>query len=121
MITLQWFWCETCNCPAVRCHYCENTSCNGSGCEECDEMFTLATKTINENKAPTKEEIDPDKLYWIWNITLNQPVVMCGYCNNLSCGKVSCHRCQHMFEKAKRIIDAGQAPTKEEILYGQTT
>lgn len=57
---LDWFWCLTCNHPAVICPKCKNSSCNGSGCDACFETFKLANQMVADGTAPLKGSM-PEK------------------------------------------------------------
>ncbi|MFA5766511.1 MAG: hypothetical protein WC919_01130, partial [Candidatus Paceibacterota bacterium] len=51
----RWFWCELCNCPAIKCEKCGNSSCNGSGCAECHNDFEEVALLFIEHKVPKKD------------------------------------------------------------------
>lgn len=36
----QIYWCNLCQCAAIRCSACENSSCNAGNCEVCRDIFT---------------------------------------------------------------------------------
>ena len=65
----RWFWCEQCDCPAIKCEVCGNISCSGGGCPVCvehdwkevDQMFRDGTVPPKEG-LPVHEKI-PDR-WW---------------------------------------------------------
>lgn len=55
-------------------------------------------------------------LCWCWCETCKSPMVWCEYCGNMSCNGSGCEKCDDMFKQAVAVINAGKAPSKEEIL-----
>lgn len=54
------YWCDTCQCAAIRCNECGNTSCNGKGCDSCavDADFI----DFNKNNTRIESYLTPDEV-----------------------------------------------------------
>lgn len=52
----RWYWCHTCQTPAVYCLDCGNSSCNGSSCDKCHDDVE-AIMLLSEEERPKKEDI----------------------------------------------------------------
>ena len=71
----RWFWCELCDCPAIKCEKCENSSCNGGGCPECNDDFNEVSRMFAEHTVPPKEGLPIHKMPdWFWKMGKDDPI-----------------------------------------------
>lgn len=52
----RWFWCELCNCPAIKCEKCGFSSCSGCGCPECHNDFEEVSKCSPKAPCPPRKD-----------------------------------------------------------------
>jgi hypothetical protein len=53
---------------------------------------------------------------WTWCNLCQCPKIRCSECGNISCSGGGCDKCDADFTEAIRMVNADEAPTKEECL-----
>lgn len=77
---MKWHYCDLCETVATMCDSCNNTSCNASGCDECNELFEITHRMIEDGTAPAKEGLPIRSRKW----TMEVMIQICSLCQDYS-------------------------------------